>query len=59
MRRYNLQEELQNILLGKGYHDEISDWIEFHADDMDYFTQIAQDFPLKGKRSIRKKNKEL
>ena len=36
------------MLLGKSHHDKLSDQIEFHAYDMDCFTQIAQDLPLKG-----------
>ena len=48
MKKSKFQEEFQNVLLGKGHHDKLSNQIEFHADDMDYFTQIAQDLPLKG-----------
>ena len=55
MKKSKLQEEFQNVLLGKGHRDKTSDHIKFYLDGMGYFVQIVQNFPLKGKYSIRKR----
>ena len=59
MKKSNLQKEFQNMILVKVYYDKLSDQIEFHVDDMDYFDQLAQDLPLKGKHSVRKNPRAL